>query len=300
MTGELQRFGPIHLSPSSGVLNYGQGVFEGMKAYRKVDGSILLFRPEENALRMRMGAERMCMPAPTVEHFVDAVKQTVLANKRWVPPPGKGSLYIRPMLLGTGPVLGVAPALEYTFLIFVSPVGNYFKEGLAPLNLIIDTETHRAIPGGTGGVKAIGNYSPVDKMVEIQQGLELALRIWNSEFVKNKNFQGEYKRWYESGVETITSLESQLTQCNTTIATSLSLQLQDLQKLVGGWWKHEPAFVKGSRALQRRTEIIIEGLTPSQALKDSSSDSDGDDIESELKKLLFNDDEGAEENVDID
>ncbi|XP_020570741.1 branched-chain-amino-acid aminotransferase 5, chloroplastic-like isoform X1 [Phalaenopsis equestris] len=163
MTGELQRFGPIHLSPSSGVLNYGQGVFEGMKAYRKVDGSILLFRPEENALRMRMGAERMCMPAPTVEHFVDAVKQTVLANKRWVPPPGKGSLYIRPMLLGTGPVLGVAPALEYTFLIFVSPVGNYFKEGLAPLNLIIDTETHRAIPGGTGGVKAIGNYSPVLK-----------------------------------------------------------------------------------------------------------------------------------------
>ncbi|KAH0467682.1 hypothetical protein IEQ34_002715 [Dendrobium chrysotoxum] len=165
--GQLQRFGPIHMSPCAGVLNYGQGVFEGMKAYRKADGSILLFRPEENALRMRMGAERICMPAPTVEQFVDAVKQTVLANKRWIPPPGKGSLYIRPMLLGTGSVLGVAPASEYTFLIFVSPVGNYFKEGLAPLNLIIDTEIHRAIPGGTGGVKAIGNYSPVLKAQSI-------------------------------------------------------------------------------------------------------------------------------------
>ncbi|XP_020093862.1 branched-chain-amino-acid aminotransferase 3, chloroplastic-like isoform X4 [Ananas comosus] len=82
--GELLRFGPIELSPSSGVLNYGQGLFEGLKAYRKEDGSVLLFRPEENALRMKLGAERMCMPSPTVEQFVDAVKLTVLANKRWV------------------------------------------------------------------------------------------------------------------------------------------------------------------------------------------------------------------------
>jgi branched-chain amino acid aminotransferase len=125
--GELQRFGNIELSPSAGVLNYGQGLFEGLKAYRKQDGSILLFRPEENALRMRMGAERMCMPSPTVEQFVDAVTATVLANKRWVPPAGKGSLYIRPLLMGSGAVLGLAPSPEYTFLIYVSPVGNYFK-----------------------------------------------------------------------------------------------------------------------------------------------------------------------------
>ncbi|MBA0770319.1 hypothetical protein Gotri_018973 [Gossypium trilobum] len=125
--GELQRFGNIELNPSAGVLNYGQGLFEGLKAYRKEDGNILLFRPEENALRMRQGAERMCMPAPTVDQFVEAVKETVLANKRWVPPPGKGSLYIRPLLMGSGAVLGLAPAPEYTFLIYVSPVGNYFK-----------------------------------------------------------------------------------------------------------------------------------------------------------------------------
>ena len=161
--GELQRFGNIELNPSAGVLNYGQGLFEGLKAYRKQDGSILLFRPEENGLRMQIGAERMCMPSPTVEQFVEAVKETVLANKRWVPPAGKGSLYIRPLLMGSGPVLGLAPAPEYTFLIYVSPVGNYFKEGLAPINLIVENELHRATPGGTGGVKTIGNYAAVLK-----------------------------------------------------------------------------------------------------------------------------------------
>ncbi|XP_021890497.1 branched-chain amino acid aminotransferase 2, chloroplastic-like [Carica papaya] len=159
--GELQRFGNIELSPSAGVLNYGQGLFEGLKAYRKEDGNILLFRPEENAMRLRNGAERMCMPAPTVEQFVEAVKATVLANKRWVPPPGKGSLYIRPLLMGSGAVLGLAPSPEYTFLIYVSPVGNYFKEGVAPIHLIVEHELHRATPGGTGGVKTIGNYAAV-------------------------------------------------------------------------------------------------------------------------------------------
>ncbi|KAJ4714662.1 Branched-chain-amino-acid aminotransferase [Melia azedarach] len=161
--GELQRFGNIELSPSAGVLNYGQGLFEGLKAYRKQDGNILLFRPEENAMRMRMGAERMCMPSPSVEHFVEAVKAIVLANKRWIPPAGKGSLYIRPLLMGSGAVLGLAPAPEYTFLIYVSPVGNYFKEGIAPINLIVERELHRATPGGTGGVKTIGNYAAVLK-----------------------------------------------------------------------------------------------------------------------------------------
>ncbi|KAM0905410.1 hypothetical protein ACQ4PT_017405 [Festuca glaucescens] len=135
--GDMVLFGPIEMNPSSGVLNYGQGLFEGLKAYRKSDGSILLFRPLENAMRMQT------------------------ANKRWVPPTGKGSLYIRPLLVGSGAVLGLAPAPEYTFIIFASPVGNYFKEGLAPINLIVEDKFHRATPGGTGGVKTIGNYASV-------------------------------------------------------------------------------------------------------------------------------------------
>ncbi|KAL8096299.1 branched-chain-amino-acid aminotransferase 2, chloroplastic-like [Apium graveolens] len=161
--GKLSRYGNIEMSPSAGVLNYGQGLFEGIKAYRRDNGGLFLFRPEQNAMRMQIGAERMCMPAPSVEQFVDAVKHTALANRRWIPPPGKGSLYIRPLLIGSGPILGLGPAPEYTFLIYASPVGNYFKEGTAPLNLYVEDEFFRSSHGGVGGVKSITNYAPVLK-----------------------------------------------------------------------------------------------------------------------------------------
>ncbi|CAL5015478.1 unnamed protein product [Urochloa decumbens] len=159
--GELVPYGPIELNPAAAVLNYGQGLLEGLRAHRKGDGSILLFRPQENALRMRIGADRLCMPAPSVEQFLEAVKLTVLANKRWVPPTGKGSLYIRPQLIGSGAILGIAPAPEYTFIVFVCPVGHYFKDGLSPISLLTEEEYHRAAPGGTGDIKTIGNYASV-------------------------------------------------------------------------------------------------------------------------------------------
>ncbi|CAN8311889.1 unnamed protein product [Cochlearia groenlandica] len=161
--GELSPYGNIQLSPSAGVLNYGQAIYEGTKAYRKENGKLLLFRPEHNAIRMKLGAERMLMPAPSVDQFVDAVKQTALANKRWVPPSGKGTLYIRPLLMGSGPILGLGPSPEYTFIVYASPVGNYFKEGIAALNLYVEEEYVRAAPGGAGGVKSITNYAPVLK-----------------------------------------------------------------------------------------------------------------------------------------
>ncbi|XP_057431138.1 branched-chain-amino-acid aminotransferase 2, chloroplastic-like isoform X2 [Lotus japonicus] len=159
--GQLTRYGNIELSPSAGVLNYGQGLFEGTKACRSENGRLLLFRPEENAIRMKIGAERMCMQSPSIDQFVDALKQTALANKRWIPPPGKGSLYMRPLLLGSGPVLGLAPAPEYTFLVYASPVRNYFKEGSAPLSLFVEEDFDRASRRGTGSVKTISNYAPV-------------------------------------------------------------------------------------------------------------------------------------------
>ncbi|XP_048227343.1 branched-chain-amino-acid aminotransferase 2, chloroplastic isoform X2 [Ricinus communis] len=168
--GQLSRYGNLELSPSAGVLNYGQGLYEGTKAYRKEDGRLLLFRPDQNAIRMQMGADRMCMPCPSIDQFVDAVKQVAFSNKRWVPPPGKGTLYIRPLLMGSGPVLGLAPAPEYTFLVYASPVGNYFKEGSAPLNLYIEEEFHRASRGGAGGVKSITNYAPVLKAIARAKG----------------------------------------------------------------------------------------------------------------------------------
>ncbi|KAL0757837.1 hypothetical protein Bca101_095505 [Brassica carinata] len=163
--GELTRFGNIELSPSAGA------IYEGTKAYRKDNGKLLLFRPDHNAVRMQHGAERMLMPSPSVDQFVDAVKQTAFANKRWVPPSGKGSLYIRPLLMGTGPVLGLGPAPEYTFIVYASPVGNYFKEGVAALNLYVEEEHARAAPGGSGGVKSITNYAPVLKALSRAKSL---------------------------------------------------------------------------------------------------------------------------------
>ncbi|GAU45314.1 hypothetical protein TSUD_84310, partial [Trifolium subterraneum] len=125
--GALVPFGTIDISPHSPVLNYGQGLFEGMKAYRTTNGEVQIFRPEENALRMRMGAERLLMPSPSVEQYVDAVKKVVRANKRWVPPHGKGALYIRPLLFGSGSVLGISPAPQCTLLIYTNPISNIYK-----------------------------------------------------------------------------------------------------------------------------------------------------------------------------
>ncbi len=160
MPGELRPYGNISISPAAGVLNYGQGLFEGMKAYRTDKDRIVFFRPDENARRMQRGADRLKMPPVPESIFIDAVEQVVQANIDWVPPMGRGAMYVRPLLMGSGPVLGVAPAPSYSFMIYVTPVGPYFKGGMRAIELLISDEFHRAAPGGSGGVKAIGNYAP--------------------------------------------------------------------------------------------------------------------------------------------
>ena len=159
-SGFMQDFQNLSLSPAAGVINYGQGLFEGMKAQYAEDGNVVLFRPSDNARRSREGARRLGMPPVPEEMFLNAVKMTVRENMRWVPPIGKGALYVRPLLFGSGAILGVAPAPEFTFLVYVSPVGPYFKGGITPTSLRVSDEFHRAAPGGSGGVKAIGNYAP--------------------------------------------------------------------------------------------------------------------------------------------
>jgi branched-chain amino acid aminotransferase len=158
--GDMLPYGNISISPAAGVLNYGQGLFEGMKAYRTEAGRVVLFRPEENARRMQRGADRLKMPPVPESIFIDAIEQVVQENSRWIPPMGKGALYVRPLLNGSGPILGVAPAPEYTFMVYCTPVGPYFKGGMKCIDLLISDEHHRAAPGGSGGVKAIGNYAP--------------------------------------------------------------------------------------------------------------------------------------------
>ena len=164
--GSVEPYGNLSLHPSAAVLNYGQGIFEGMKAFR-TEGSdeVQIFRPDQNAARFAEGAGRMSMPPVPADVFVDAVKKCVSANREWVPPTGKGSLYLRPLLIGTGPILGLGPAPSYTFLVYCSPVASYFKGGkMAPIDLVVEETYHRAAPGGTGSTKCIGNYSPVLKV----------------------------------------------------------------------------------------------------------------------------------------
>ena len=160
MPGDLRPYGNISISPAAGVLNYGQGLFEGMKAYRTAKNRVVFFRPDENARRMQRGADRLKMPPVPESIFLDAVEQVVQANIDYLPPMGRGAMYVRPLLMGSGPVLGVAPAPSYSFMIYVTPVGPYFKGGMKAIDLLISNEFHRAAPGGSGGVKAIGNYAP--------------------------------------------------------------------------------------------------------------------------------------------
>lgn len=156
--GNLVEDNQITIHEGSPVFHYGQHCFEGLKAYRTKDGDIQLFRVDENARRMAKSCARLMMPTFPEERFIEAVKETVRANEDWVPPYGTGaSLYIRPYMIGTGANIGVQPAKEYIFSIFVIPVGAYFKGGLTP-NTFIVTEYDRAAPNGTGAAKAGGNY----------------------------------------------------------------------------------------------------------------------------------------------
>lgn len=149
----------ITLSECAGIFHYCQEVFEGLKAYTTEEGHIVCFRPDLNAERMYESAERLEMPPFPVERFIDAVKQVVKANAAWVPPFGSGAtLYVRPLMIATGDVIGVAPAPEYQFRILVTPVGPYFKGGLKPIKLCI-AQYDRAAPHGTGNIKAGLNYA---------------------------------------------------------------------------------------------------------------------------------------------
>jgi branched-chain amino acid aminotransferase len=158
--GKLMPFGNFEISPASCVINYGQGIFEGMKALKAKNGEITLFRPEENAKRFNFSARRMLMPEYDVEKFVDTVKRVVKENEKYIPPyDSGGALYIRPILFGYGPILGVHSAEEFKLIIFTVPVGPYFPEGFKGISLEISKNYTRAAPGGTGSAKTICNYA---------------------------------------------------------------------------------------------------------------------------------------------
>ena len=158
--------GKLHDSPEMSMhiaaccLHYGQAAFEGLKAFRCKDGRVRVFRPRDNIRRMAMTARRICMPDVPEAMFLEAIERVVTANADFIPPYGTGgSLYIRPLLIGSGIQIGVGPAPEYTFLIFVMPVGAYYKGGLHPVKAVVLDDYDRAAPLGVGGIKVAGNYA---------------------------------------------------------------------------------------------------------------------------------------------
>ena len=157
--GGLTEEANVVLNECAGVLQYAQTVFEGLKAYRTEDGHMVTFRPDLNASRMADSARRLEMPVFPEDRFIRAVEQVVAANADYVPPYGSGAtLYIRPYMFGTNPVIGVKPADEYQFRVFATPVGPYFKGGAKPITIRV-CDFDRAAPHGTGHIKAGLNYA---------------------------------------------------------------------------------------------------------------------------------------------
>lgn len=148
----------LHLAAT--CFHYGQACFEGMKAFKQVNGNVSIFRPEQNARRMLATAERLMMQAPPEKLFLEAIDELVKRNMEWVPPYGTGaSLYIRPLLVGSSPHIGVHPSEDFLFLALCMPVGPYYKHGFGPVNAYIQKDYDRAAPRGVGHVKAAGNYA---------------------------------------------------------------------------------------------------------------------------------------------
>ena len=152
-------YAPFPMEPSAMVLHYGQAIFEGLKAYRKPDGSVQLFRPMENLLRFNRSAERLCIPAIDVDEVYGYLKELIRIESDWVPKSPGTSLYIRPFAIALDPALGVHVAEEYLFMIILSPVGAYYSEGLKPVRILVENEYVRAVRGGMGFAKAAGNYA---------------------------------------------------------------------------------------------------------------------------------------------
>jgi len=176
--GRLSPYAPISLDPAASVLHYGQAIFEGFKAYRQPDGGIATFRPAANGQRFNNSAARLAMPALPVERFVEAADLLIRQERDWVPPNPGESLYLRPLMIATEAALGVRPAKEYLFLLFGSPSGAYFPQGVKPLTVWLSKEYVRAAPGGTGEAKCAGNYAA--SLIAQQQALEAGCQqvVW--------------------------------------------------------------------------------------------------------------------------
>ncbi|MBN2716715.1 MAG: branched-chain amino acid aminotransferase [Deltaproteobacteria bacterium] len=181
---------PMHMAAS--CLHYGQEAFEGLKVYEQKNGDVVVFRDIENARRMIRSCEKIYMPPVPAAMFQDAIDRVVAANRRFVPPFGTGAtMYVRPLMIGTGPRIGVRPADEYMFIVMVTPVGPYFKAGFKPVTLVVEELFDRAAPNGVGDVKVGGNYAA---------GLRASIKAKNNGFTEALYLDAKEKKYLdESG-----------------------------------------------------------------------------------------------------
>ena len=181
--GRIVPYGPLELDPAAVVLHYGQAMFEGLKAYKTEEGRVQLFRPYMNARRTNNTNSRLCIPSIDEDLFVDAVKALVRIDQSWIPEGEGTSLYIRPMIFGDEPFLGVRSSKTYKFIIIMSPVGSYYADGLKPTKTYVEDEYVRAAEGGTGEAKCGGNYAASLKAQETahQKGYEQVLWLDSKE-----------------------------------------------------------------------------------------------------------------------
>jgi branched-chain amino acid aminotransferase len=176
--GRIVPYAPIELDPAAAVLHYAQEMFEGLKAYKAKDGRVLLFRPDMNAKRTTLTSDRICIPRIDEELYVEAIKAVVRVDSDWIPEKEGTSLYIRPFIIASEPFLGVRPSKEYIFMIIMSPVGLYYKEGLAPTKIFVEDEYVRAVAGGTGYSKIGANYVASLKSQEKANKLGYSQVLW--------------------------------------------------------------------------------------------------------------------------
>ncbi len=171
-------YAPIALDPAAMCLHYGQEVFEGMKAYKTVDGGIQLFRPEKNMARLNVSNERLCIPLIDEDFCVEAIKKLVEVDQDWIPTQSGTSLYIRPFIFAIDPHVGVHPAKHLMFVVILSPVGNYYPQGLNPVDIYVEQNYVRAVKGGMGFTKTAGNYAASLKAQDEAEKIGYTQVLW--------------------------------------------------------------------------------------------------------------------------
>ncbi len=171
-------YGPFSVEPSCATLHYGQAIFEGLKAYKGENGEIFLYRPEKNMARINQSNDRLCIPQIDEEFAVEAIKELVLIDQDWIPEGEGTSLYIRPFIFATDSALGVHPSNTYKFVVILSPVGSYYKDGLAPVKIWVEDDYVRAVRGGMGYAKTAGNYAASLKAQAVSEEKGYSQVLW--------------------------------------------------------------------------------------------------------------------------